>query len=253
MIEHRITHHYQPTNTTCSQSAMAMLFSFFGREFTPEEIMAMVPIIKNDEGEDWGTINQDLASWSITQGFDVDMYTADFQVIDLSWADLSKAQLLERMELAKSKRDIPALGREWSKIYMQSYIDFVKVGGRLRIRPYMTTELIDRLLPDSPLLICVCYNVLYGSGRSQSVGLRKSKSDDLNGKLANHSILIYGKDDSDNYLVADPWEEPGTHAVEPERLLAAMTAAQMECDNLLFQLRQRDETMSSIDSGGLTL
>ncbi|MGB2787407.1 MAG: hypothetical protein WBB94_03425 [Candidatus Saccharimonadaceae bacterium] len=251
MIEHRITHHYQPTNTTCSQSAMAMLLSFFGRDVSPEEIVAAVPVIKNDEGEDWGTINQNLASWSITQGFEVDMYTADFQVIDLSWVDLPKAQLLERMELAKLRRDIPALGKDWSKIYMQSYIDFVNAGGRLFIRPYMTTGLIDSLLPDSPLLTCVCYNVLYGVGRSQSVELRKSESDDLSGKLANHSILIYGKDDSDNYLVADPWEEPGAHVVEPERLLAAMTAAQMECDNLLFQLKPRDGTIDSIDSGAL--
>ncbi|QQR51656.1 hypothetical protein IPF89_02425 [Candidatus Saccharibacteria bacterium] len=238
MIEHKVTHYYQPTNHSCSQSALAILLSFFGKSLTPEEIVAKIPVNKNDKGEDWGTINQQLATWCLSQGFEVEMHTADFEIIDLSWAKLTKEKLLERMELAKNLRDVPALGKEWSKIYTQSYIDFLEAGGQLHIRPYMTTELLDSLLPDSPLLLCVCYNVLYGSGRSKDVGLRKSETDDLNGKLTNHSIVIYGKDKDGNYLIADPYKEPGLHTIEPERMLAAMTAAQMECDNLLFQLKQ---------------
>ena len=241
MIEHKVTHYYQPTNHTCSQSAMAILLSFFGKNLTPEEIATKIPVNKNDKGEDWGTINQQLATWCLSQGFEVEMHSADFEVIDLSWAKLPKDKLLGRMELAKDQREVPALGKEWSKIYMQSYIDFVEAGGQLHIRPYMTTELLDNLLPDSPLLLCVCYNVLYGSGRSKDVGLRKSEQDDLNGKLTNHSIVIYGKDEDSNYLIADPYKEPGLHTIEPERMLAAMTAAQMECDNLLFQLRKRKD------------
>lgn len=239
MIMHKVAHYYQPTNHSCSQSALAILLSFFGKSLTPEEIVANIPVNKNDEGEDWGTINQQLATWCLSQGFEVEMHTADFEIIDLSWAKLPKEKLLERMELAKDQRDVPALGKEWSKIYTQSYIDFLEAGGQLHIRPYMTTELLDGLLPNSPLLLCVCYNVLYGSGRSKDIGLRKSETDDLNGKLTNHSIVIYGKDNDGNYLIADPYKEPGLHTIEPERMLAAMAAAQMECDNLLFQLKKK--------------
>ena len=239
MIKHEITHYYQPTNYTCSQSAMATLLSFFGATSTPEEIIAKIPVNKNDKGEDWGIINQQLATWCISQGYEVEMHTADFQVIDLSWANLPKDKLLERMKLAKGCRDIPTLGKEWSEIYMQSYIDFVEAGGKLHIHQYMTTELLDNLLADSPLLLCVCYNVLHNTGRSKDVALRKSESDDLGGKLTNHSIVVYGKTDSGNYLIADPYQEPGTHEIEPERLLAAMAASQIECDNLLFQLRKK--------------
>ncbi len=144
------------------------------------------------------------------------------------------------MKLAKAEREVPALGKEWSAIYTQSYIDFVEAGGELHIHPYMTTALLDSLLPDSPLLLCVSYNVLYGTGRSKNVALRKSEPDDLKGKLTNHSIVIYGKDNDGNYLIADPYKEPGLHTVEPERLLACMAAAQMECDNLFFQLKKKD-------------
>lgn len=218
---------------------MAMLLSFFGQTYTPEEIASKVPVNKNDEGEDLGTINQQLATWCLSQGYEVEMYTADFEVVDLSWSMLSKEELLVRMEATKELREVPALGKEWSKIYMQSYIDFVTAGGKLYIRPYMTTELLDGLLPSSPLLLCVCYNVLYDIGRSKDIGLRKSRADDVSGKLTNHSIVVYGRNDRGNYLISDPWKVPGTHEVEPERLLASMAAAQMECDNLLFQLEKR--------------
>ena len=130
MIEHQLTHHYQPTNNSCSQASLAMVFSHFGKTMAPEEIMASVPVNKNDKGEDWGTLNQELARWCLTQGYEVKMYTADFQIIDLSWVDLPKGELLERMEAAKDHRDIPSLGKETSRRYMQSYIDFVHAGGK---------------------------------------------------------------------------------------------------------------------------
>jgi len=239
MIKHKVRHFYQPTNHTCGQSSMAILLSFFGVETTPEEVAAKVPVNKNDKGEDWGTINQQLATWCISQGYEVEMHTADFQIIDLSWADLPKDKLLERMKSARDHREIPALGKEWSKIYMQSYIDFVEAGGILHIHPFISTKLLDAALQKSPLLSCVCYNVLYNSGRSNNIALRRSDADDLEGKLTNHSIVIYGKTDNCNYLIADPYKEPGTHEIEPERLLAAMATAQMECDNLFFQLKER--------------
>lgn len=67
---------------------MAILLSFFGVNITPEEVTAKIPVNKNDKGEDWGTINQQLATWCISEGYEVEMHTADFQIIDLSWADL---------------------------------------------------------------------------------------------------------------------------------------------------------------------
>jgi hypothetical protein len=235
-ITHAVKHHYQPTNSSCSQAALAMLLSHYGQDLSPQDIMQAVPVNKNDQGEDWGSINQQLATWCLGQGFNVELHTADFQIIDLSWAQLAKAELIERMNQAKDHRDVPALGQTWSRIYMQSYLDFLEAGGNLHISPYMTTKLLDQLLERGPILALVCYAVLYNVGRTTDIALRTSQPDDIDGKLVNHSLVIHGRDEQGNYLLADPWKEPGRQVVAPEQLLCAMTAAQMECDNLLFQI-----------------
>lgn len=195
-----------------------------------------IPVSLNDKGEPWGTINQQLATWCIGQGYTAKMYTFDCQVIDQSWRTLDKSKLIERLDAAKAGRNVPALGEEWSKTYLQSYIDYLNAGGELYIEPYVTTKLLYALLVDGPLLACVCFNTMYGTGHSKDIGLRQSEIDDVNGKNTNHSIVIYGVTERGDFEIADPWQEPGKHIIEPERILAAITAAQIECDNLLFQI-----------------
>ena len=67
--------------------------------------------------------------------------------------------------------------------------------------------------------------------------MRKIDDDDIHGKITNHSVVVYGKDETGNYLINDPWKELGFHVIEPEHLLCAITAAQVECDNLILQLK----------------
>lgn len=244
MIKHQVKHYYQPTNRSCSQAALAILLSFYGSNITPEVLLEEVPVAYRDDGSEWGTINQHLATWCTEQGFTVDLYTADFQVIDLSWARLSRDDLLARMKKAQNLRNVPGLGKESSEEYMESYASFVKAGGNLHIDPYIGAELLDNLLQEGPLLLCVCPAVLYNTGRSKHVGLRKSVSDDLRGKISNHSIVLYGIDDNGDYLFSDPWE--GDQKVTPEQLVCAIQAAQIECDNLLFQIKKNKATDEAV-------
>lgn len=199
--------------------------------------MDIVPVNKGDNGEDWGTITQHLATWCLSQGFDVVMYSSDFQILDLSWQGLSSDELVGKLNAIKGHRDIPVLGKDFSEMYIQSYIDFIQAGGKLHIEPFITTALLDRLLANGPILTSVCMNIFLGLGRRVSnAGLRVDKIDDVNGDLSNHSIVVHGKDDEGKYLVADPWKEQGMYAFDPEKLVLSIQAAQLECDNLLFQI-----------------
>jgi hypothetical protein len=75
---------------------------------------------------------------------------------------------------------------------------------------------------------------LYGIGRTND----DSEPDDVHGKAWNHTIVIYGVDEAGNFLVADPLRKPGRHVIEPERMIAAISTAQIECDNLLIQIKK---------------
>jgi hypothetical protein len=237
-VTYPIKHSYQSTNNNCSQTALSMMLSYYGHDVTAEQIMEDIPVHLNDAGEPWGSINQQLATWCIGQGYQTTMYTFDCQIIDQSWKDLGKTQLLDRLEAAKAGRNVLALGSEWSKFYLQSYADYVHAGGELHIQPHVTTGLLYQLLQDGPVLACVCYNTMYGTGHSKDAGLRQSKIDDVYGKTTTHSIVVYGVTQDGAFEIADPWQEPGRHVIEPERLLCAITAAQIECDNLLFRVKK---------------
>lgn len=234
--EYEISHQYQPTNTTCSPTALSMLLNHYGQDFSVESISNKVPQVKNEDGENFGTINQQLATWCISLGFKVSFYTYDVQVIDQSWATLSPEDLLTRLQARKSGLVVPSLGDLWNKAYIQAYIDFLKAGGELHIQPAVTSKLLYELLKRGPILPCLSFSTLYGTGRVSSKGEIESVPDDINGKAWNHSVVIYGNDEEGHFLIADPWQKPGRHVIEPERMLAAISTAQLECDNLLFQL-----------------
>lgn len=242
MISYPITHYYQPTNNSCGQSSLAMLLSYYDKQLTPEDIMKIIPVRKNAKGEDWGTLNQHLAIWCLSQGFDVVMHSADFQILDTSWAGLSSDELLQRLISIKGHRDVPSLGKEFSELYTESYIDFLKAGGELHVHQYLSEKLIDSFLAEGPMIICVCVNVLYGEGRTKDLAvpaLRKSQTDDINGGLYGHALVVHGKNDAGEYMIADPWKEPGFYTVHADKLIGAMYAAQIDTDTSMFGLRPR--------------
>ncbi len=236
-VSYQIKPQHQPTNTTCSQTALSILLNHYGKNLSPLEIETNVPQCVNDKGEKMGTINQQMATWCKKNGFDVTLYTFDFQIIDQTWSSLSYEQMTERLKQRKDGWVVPGIGEEWTRQYTQSYIDFISAGGDLHIRPAVTSKLLYELLQTGPFLPCVSYSTLYGAGRSRNISETDSVDDDINGRAMNHSIVVYGNDEVGNFLIADPWKEPSLVSVEPERLIAAISAAQIECDSLLFQIQ----------------
>ncbi len=238
-VQYKIKHQYQPTNTTCSPTALSMMLDYYNEDISVDEISSKVPQVYSEDGEPFGTINQQMATWCISLGYDVALYTFDCQVIDQSWAELSKEKLCERLKARKDGWIVPALEKVWTVAYAQAYIDFLKADGELYIQPAVNTKLLYELLAEGPVLPCLCFNTLYGRGRTSNFDEKKSVKDDINGRTWNHSVVIYGYDEKGNFLVADPIRKPGLHVVEPERMIAAISTAQIECDNLLFQIRKK--------------
>lgn len=239
-ISHQVTHVYQPTNYSCSQAALSILLSHYDIHKTPEQLITeAAPVTQNDSGEDQGSVNQDLATWCITQNFHVSMYTFDFQIINFDWMDIPQNKLLEKMKEARGHRNVNSLGKKWSEHYITSYISFIEAGGNLTISPYPSSQLLYKILEKAPFHVGVASRLLHTLPHTKTIGLRKNEhSNTTSGQAGTHSVVVYGNDEQGNFLVADPWEKPGRHVIEPERLICAITAAELECDNLLFYLEK---------------
>lgn len=235
-VTHSIVHQFQPTATTCSRTALSILLSRYGRKSTPAEIEAKVPQVRNDQGVEQGTINVQLATWCIHQGFAVTLYSFDCQVIDQTWASLSPDAVLARLDACLSAPPVPSLGPSWSRAYREAFIEFIRAGGHLVILPYLQKKLLLQLLQSGPVLACVSYNILHGEGRKPQVSLCELVPDDVNGRALNHSIVIYGNTSDGSLLIADPWQKPGLHVIDAERIIAGISGAQMECDSMLFTI-----------------
>lgn len=220
---------------SCGQASTAMLLSWLGRDDTPEDVLEAVPVLDPN----WGTLAPELATWLVREGFEVRMWTADFQIIDLEWASLESDELLERMYAALEVRNVPSLGRELTREFLRQYIEFVETGGSFSIVSHMTSVLLDSILQNGPVFVDVSPNVLFGYGRSRSVGVGDVVADDLYGSLNTHFVVVYGRNADGEFLLTDPANEPGRHVVDSEKLLCAMTAGQIQCENTIFQALPR--------------
>lgn len=98
----------------------------------------------------------------------------------------------------------------------------------------MTTGLLVNLLEKGPLFANVSPNVLLNYGRSRRSEFDVVR-DDIAGSLNTHFVVIFGTTAEGEFLVADSINEPGRYVVDRERMLCAMTAGQIQCENAVFQ------------------
>jgi hypothetical protein len=236
-VKHAIIHHLQPTASSCGYTALSTLLSFYKVDKSVEELLELVPQLNNEDGKPVGSITAQLATWCLEQNYKVNFYSFDFLIIDLSWSNLNNAQLIEKLELVKDARDISSPGEKyWSALYIQAYIDMLKAGGNLTIKPHVTTKLLYKLLEKGPVFVNICSYVTHGLGRLNypDPNERKAVPDEIHGTIGTHSIVIYGNEENGNFLVSDPWH--GLEEVDPETMLCGITAACIEWDSQCFQL-----------------
>lgn len=229
-IEHQVKHYFQPTNNTCGYAALATILSFYKFKIKPEEIIKTIPVRKDKSGTEFGSITPQLAAWCMNEyGIKSQIYSFDNLVLDISWGKLDNKSLVYKLRDFIGKRDAQIFSRFWADNYLKAYIEFLEAGGKLTIQPFVTTALLYELLKSGPVFTNICSTTLRGEGRRRNTGLRKSVLDDSD-RVLNHSVVIYGHDETGNFLVADPWV--GRITVSPELMAVVITASQIECDNM---------------------
>ena len=233
-------HYYQPDQYSCVQGSAAILLSFFGIDKTPEEIISEVPPRSWPDRPELvaGTPNQDIASYFLSLGFDVTILSFDTWITDQSWKGKTNEQIMSRLQAGSGKLTAPAIGRSGSELYIQGYIDFVKSGGTINVDGSPRLDLIESLTIMAPIITTVAFNTLYSDGKSIAASDRSSTYDDVEGLSPNHNIVIT-RIDGDEVFYFDSWKDSSELSVHRDVMIAAISAAQQECDNMFIIVRDK--------------
>lgn len=231
-------HYFQPDQFTCVQTSAAILLSYFNIDKTPEQIISEVAPRAWPDKPDViaGTPNQDIATYFLKLGFDVEIISYDNWITDQSWVGRGTEFIKKRFEEASGKLSAPMIGRSGSELYIQGYLDFINAGGKVSVEIAPEAPAIEKLLLSGPLLTTVSYNTLHGDGKAKSNADRSAKLDDVSGSAPNHNIVITKYED-DTFYFFDPWASKQELSVSRDRMIAAIATAQQECDNMLIVVR----------------
>lgn len=203
----------QPTGDVCGPTCLHAIYRFLGRDVPIERLIEQVPTLP-----DGGTLAVFLGLHAVGEGFRATIYTNNLQTFDPTWfrpgVDLSRKLEAQRAKKADEKL----------RIATDAYLEFLRRGGRVRMRTF-TSELLRGFLDRGlPILAGLSSTYLYDCPRE----LPSGEHDDIAGSPGGHFVVISGYDaDREHVLIADPlpdnpkFEKP-YYSVELNRLLAAV-------------------------------
>lgn len=219
----------QPTETTCGPTCLHAVYQYYGDDIALEQVIAETRALR--EG---GTLDAFLAQHALRRGYRATIYMHNLAVFDPTWFELDAETLKAKLrgQLEHKQHKYPKLA-----IATKGYIDFLDLGGRLRMAD-LTSKLLRRYLKRGvPILTGLSSTWLYRGPRE----LDDTTDDDLRGEPAGHFVVLHGYDRKLRQVwVADPYEnnpydrEIRQYPVTIERLIAAVLLGVVSFDcNLL--------------------
>jgi hypothetical protein len=184
----------QPDETTCGPTCLHAVYRYWGESEPLEQVIA-----RNYRMERGGTFAVFLACDALRKGYVATVYTYNLMVFDPTWFTRRGVDIKERLQL---QREIKMDSR--LQQVTPGYIDFLKLGGRLRFHD-LTPSLIHKILRRGfPIITGLSSTYLYHSAREYGPNDEK---DDVRGLPSGHFVVIAGYDASRRrVLVVDPYQ-----------------------------------------------
>jgi hypothetical protein len=183
----------QPDPTACGPSCLHAVYRYYGDEISLEQVVREV---KNLEGG--GTLDVFLANHALRRGYSARIYTYNLRVFDPTWFVPGRRDIRERLEEQMKNKDVEKL-----HIATKGYMEFLTLGGELRLED-LTTALLRKYLNRSvPMLTGLSSTYLYRCSRELGY---EGKEDDLRGEPAGHFVVLCGYNrDERTVMIADPF------------------------------------------------
>ena len=206
----------QPDDTTCGPTSLHAVYSFFRYNVNLEEVIGSVNYL-----EEGGTLAVFLGLDAISKGFEAKIYTYNLKMFDPSWKDLSKEELLQKLDAQLAYKK----GKKFA-MATQAYKQFLQQGGQILFEN-LDEELIKSYLQNNiPILAGLSATYLYQSKREFTNSKNQSIFDDLKGEPMGHFVVLTRLEE-DHVWVADPYKENpisqnNYYKIEIKRLINAV-------------------------------
>lgn len=182
----------QPTETTCGPTCLQAVYSYWGSDEKLDDVIGRTRALEHG-----GTFAVFLACDALALGFQATIYTYNLTVFDPTWFR-QKRDIAERLMAQLEAKDDARL------IHVtEGYLEFLRLGGRLRfadLSPPLVRGLLRRGLP---ILTGLSSTFLYRAPREYGI---LDKPDDARGTPSGHFVVIAGYHRRERtVLVADPY------------------------------------------------
>ncbi len=227
----------QPDDATCGPTCLQAVYRHFRDNISLDDVIQQTGGL-----EEGGTLGVFLGCHALQRGYRARIYTYNLQVFDPTWFDKKKVDLKERLSAQIEAKDSPKL-----QAASRSYINFLDLGGEIRME-VLSVELIRRYLKRNiPILTGLSATFLYGEAReiqlAEPVNGISSVIDDIRGFPAGHFVVLCGYDSQRRtVLVADPLDpnpiaRDHQYAVDIDRVFSAIMLGIVTYDANLLVIR----------------
>jgi hypothetical protein len=184
----------QPDETSCGPTCLHAVYAYWGDEEPLDAVIKRMHWL--DEG---GTFAVFLGCDALRRGYRARIYTYNLTVFDPSWFTQPRVDLRERLtrqRLAKEDRRLHSA--------TEGYLDFLNLGGRIRLAN-LSQHLVGGILRRRlPLLTGLSSTYLYQAKREYGP---TDEPDDIRGRPQGHFVVIAGWNRAKRkVLVVDPYQ-----------------------------------------------
>lgn len=184
----------QPTETTCGPTCLHGIYSYYKDKTNLKKIITQIPSLEHG-----GTLAVMLGCHALKRGYKAKIYTYNLHLFDPTWfihPDIDLAAFLEAQKREKRNQKL--------RQATESYVEFLKLGGKILFEDLNPQLLIKYLKSDIPIITGLSATYLYQSAREMP---DTNEYNSIAGEPSGHFVVIAGHDRrTKNLLVADPFQ-----------------------------------------------
>lgn len=182
----------QPDDTTCGPTCLQSVYHYYADEVSLDQVISDVPTLPTG-----GTLGVLLAVAAVRRGYSATIHCYNLHVFDPTWFDLAAPGLIEKLEEQNRIRRSPR-----RRLAAEAYIEFLKLGGRLKFDPLSGALIRGYLNRGCPLITGLSSSYLYRAAREHGPD---DTPDDIRGDPTGHFVVLCGYDRKARSVeIADP-------------------------------------------------